>query len=626
MWIVLAAALLMAIMLIQIWRGWSRYIHAELEKDSMQVLDNTILRVNGILEDAELAAGNTHWLIERDINQPSAMVPYAEQTVQNNPVLSSCSISFEPDFYPGKGHYYSIFAFRDTMTGTVRWEQEGSDEYVYHDREWYKLPKLLNRPCWTEPYSDLTADELSAMDTVLVSYCMPIHTRNGRYAGSFSVDISLRWLSETLLSVKPYPHAFCIMIGRRGRYLVHPDQDKLFYQNFYTEHQDIPGVYELENSIRQKETGHRALMLNGEKCYIFYAPLQTTGWTVAIICPEKDILGGLQKTRALMFLNILVSLLVMFFVFGWLIRRQISPLSQLAVSADRIASGNLDYPLEPARRKDEIGVLTDSFRNMQSSLVRHIQELTAATASRERFERELQIARNIQMGMVPHDFPSREDFDLYASMVPAREVGGDLYDFFIQNDKLYVCIGDVSGKGIPASLIMAVTRGMFRIVARQELPPAEIARRINDALAEENQEMLFVTMFFACIDLKTGVMEFCNCGHNLPVLFSGDGSKPRFLDCIPNTVIGVMPGFEFEGQRVDDVRGKVLFIYTDGLNEAENAAHEQFGNEAMLEELGRKAFTDSRSLIERMGDAVARHVNGAEASDDLTMICVKFNS
>jgi serine phosphatase RsbU (regulator of sigma subunit) len=137
--------------------------------------------------------------------------------------------------------------------------------------------------------------------------------------------------------------------------------------------------------------------------------------------------------------------------------------------------------------------------------------------------------------------------------------------------------------------------------------------------------MLFVTMFFACIDLKTGVMEFCNCGHNLPVLLPCDGGKPCFLACIPNTVIGVMPSFEFEGQRVDDVRGKVLFIYTDGLNEAENAAHEQFGNEAMLEELGRKAFTDSRSLIEQMGDAVARHVNGAEASDDLTMICVKFN-
>ncbi|MBR1538089.1 MAG: SpoIIE family protein phosphatase, partial [Bacteroidales bacterium] len=297
---------------------------------------------------------------------------------------------------------------------------------------------------------------------------------------------------------------------------------------------------------------------------------------------------------------------------------------QLADEAGYIASGNLDHPLPPAGRDDEIGLLNRSFRNMQSSLVRHIRELTEATAAQERLARELQIARNIQMGMVPHTFPERADVDLFASMMPAKEVGGDLYDFFIQGEKLYFCVGDVSGKGIPASLFMAVSRGMFRVVAGQELPPAEIARRINDAVSEENEMMLFVTMFIGVIDLSTGTMDYCNCGHNAPVLLPCDGGQARFLECIPNTAIGIVSGFSYEGQRIDDVRGKAIFVYTDGLNEAEDAVHSQFGNERMISELGCEPFTDARGLITRMEQAVTVHVAGADPSDDLTMLCVKF--
>ena len=623
-WVVLAAAVLLSIMMGYIWRVWSRAIRYEVDKDAMQVLDNTVMRVNGILEDAVLAADNISWLVERDIADPDIMVPYAIQTVRNNPVLNSCSISFEPYFYPQKGLYYSIFAFR-TSDDSIDWEQEGKDDYEYFTWDWYLAPKALKQACWTEAYSDVAPDDYPWMDTVMVSYCVPLFTRDSSYAGSISVDLSLKWLSRTLLSVQPYPNSYCVMIGNSGTFLIHPDSDKLFFGNFFIQGQHNPEMHAIAESMRRRETGMQELMLNGEHCFVFFEPLETTGWSVAIVCPEKDIFGTFNRARRLMTLNVLGALFLMFFLFSWLIRRQIAPLSQLAAKADYIASGNLDHPLDETRRKDEIGMLTNSFRNMQSSLVRHIKELTAATASRERMQRELQIARNIQMGMVPNVFPTRADVDLYASMTPAKEVGGDLYDFFIQNEKLYICIGDVSGKGIPASLIMAVTRGMFRILARQELRPFEIAGHINDTLAEENEEMLFVTMFFACIDLKSGRAEFCNCGHNPPVLISFDGRVPHFVDCKPNTVIGVMPGFTFEGQQVANVRDKVLFLYTDGLNEAENEYHEQFGNEAMLAELGRNPFTDSRTLVEQMKTAVARHVNGAEASDDLTMLCVKIN-
>ena len=207
-------------------------------------------------------------------------------------------------------------------------------------------------------------------------------------------------------------------------------------------------------------------------------------------------------------------------------------------------------------------------------------------------------------------------------MTPAKEVGGDLYDFFIENGSLYYCIGDVSGKGVPASLIMAVTRNLFRVMGQQGLPPDEIAGRLNEILCEGNEQMMFVTMFIGRVNLETGYMDFCNCGHNPPVVISPDG-KASFLESLPNTPLGVQPGFWYEEEIIKDVRGTTLFLYTDGLNEAENKDYEQFGNDRLLSVLGENSFSDAESTVKGMAKAVSRHVGKAEASDDLAMLCLK---
>jgi sigma-B regulation protein RsbU (phosphoserine phosphatase) len=229
------------------------------------------------------------------------------------------------------------------------------------------------------------------------------------------------------------------------------------------------------------------------------------------------------------------------------------------------------------------------------------------------------------MAMVPRvfpPFPERSDIDLFAAMTPAKEVGGDLYDYFIQDGMVYLCIGDVSGKGIPGSLLMAVSRNLFRVVAKPGLAPEQIARQINETVAEDNEQMMFMTMFFGRIDLQTGRMDYCNCGHNPPVLI--DGGKACFLDVKPNTPLGVDPQWAFEGESIADVRGRAFLFYTDGLNEAENPAHEQFGTDRMLDVLGGSAFRGAREAVRRMTDAVTAFVDGAEASDDLTLLCLKI--
>jgi serine phosphatase RsbU (regulator of sigma subunit) len=257
-------------------------------------------------------------------------------------------------------------------------------------------------------------------------------------------------------------------------------------------------------------------------------------------------------------------------------------------------------------------------------LYRHRQakRLAEVKAAQERIEGELQIARNIQMSMVPQTFPEIDGLDMFASMTPAKEVGGDLYSYLQLGDKLYFCIGDVSGKGVPASLVMAIATRGFRTLALMEKTPAEIATRLNDELTENNDEGMFVTMFIGLLDLSTGYLRFCNAGHNPPVLGTLDGKGGHFLEVEANAPIGLFPGIEYTGEEINTISGRALFIYTDGLNEAENTQQEQFGDERLLEILRSTTFENSRQVVERMAQEVASHRVGAEPSDDLTMMCV----
>jgi serine phosphatase RsbU (regulator of sigma subunit) len=249
-------------------------------------------------------------------------------------------------------------------------------------------------------------------------------------------------------------------------------------------------------------------------------------------------------------------------------------------------------------------------------------QLEETTAAKERMESELRIARNIQMSMVPSVFPDIKGLDMYASMTPAKEVGGDLYNYLLLGDKLYFCVGDVSGKGVPASLFMAQATRLFLTLAKQEMSPAEICTRMNDALSgDDNENNMFVTFWLGLVDLTTGHLSFCNAGHNPPIIGCG-GDDVAFLKMQPNIPIGIMPGMEFEGEEMDTIKGRPFFIYTDGLNEAENKEKEEFTDARLIEILRNTRFSSSQQLIEMLRAEVEAHRNGAEPSDDLTMMCL----
>ena len=303
------------------------------------------------------------------------------------------------------------------------------------------------------------------------------------------------------------------------------------------------------------------------------------------------------------------------------------PIRLLAFSAEYVAKGNFKAALPQLKSRDEIHLLRDSFEKMEQSLAEYTEQLTKTTAEKATIESELNIAHAIQMSMLPKTFPpypDRNDVDIYGQVTPAKAVGGDLFDFYIRDEKLFFCIGDVSGKGVPASMFMAVARSLFRNISAHVPEPNIIAKALNESMSESNEMNMFVTMFIGVLDLQTGVLRYCNAGHDAPLLI---GQGVGVLPCDANLPIGVMDDWDFTVQETTIAPQTTIFLFTDGLNEAENALHQQFGDEQVLslaKELLAKGQNQPMQFVQRMTAAVHFFAGAAEQSDDLTMLAIQY--
>jgi sigma-B regulation protein RsbU (phosphoserine phosphatase) len=625
LWVVLFAAIIFNVALGFLFYQARDAVRQEAISRATQILDKTSQRVEGILNRVEVASNMTEWLVLRHPDKADSMFVYSRGVIQNNPDFYNCSIAFEPDHFTDKGRYFS--AYSKHVGDSIRTIQGGSENYQYFYMDWYLMPILLDKPCWTEPYMDL--DVKTNTSEMVTSYCQAIKDKQGQAIGVINTSLSLNWLSQTISAVKPYPNSYSIMIGRGGTYFVHPDTTKITRQTIFTqtiETQDT-AMIALGHAMQHGEEGMKQMDIDGTNCYVFYKPLGQTGCSMAIVCPESDIFGGFDRLRRTVMTIVTVGLLLMLYLFIRIITRELKPLRRLAKEAETIASGKLDAELPDFQRIDEIGQLSHSFGNMQQSLVKYIEELKDTTAQKASIESDLRIASEIQMGMLPENFPTRADGDdvqLYASLTPAKEVGGDLFDFYFRDEKLFFCIGDVSGKGVPASLFMAVTRSVFRTVSAHESMPDRIMTTINKTIADMNKRNMFVTLFVGVLDLPTGRLHYCNAGHDSPLLV---GAGVGELPCDPNIPVGFMSSWKYTLQEAQIFTGTTIFLFTDGLTEAMDADYAQFSmqrvNDVAIKVLSH-GQQEPRQFIEQMTNAVHKFVGDAEQSDDLTMMAIQY--
>ena len=609
--------------------------------------------VEQILTEVYVATVNTVPDIEDNLHRPDRMQGVMKRIVELNPHIRSCGISFRENYYPQKGRWFCPYAQRRDSDSIVILQTIGGLKQDYLNEAWFQEAMKAKEGYWSKPFFDGTDQK-----TPLVAYLVPIRDERDSTVAVLGVDLSLDYLADDISNEffsfnsrkdgwSAEKNIYYFVSDSTGTYLVHPDKNRIVNQNYndIAKLTDSPSDDYLGQILMKHESGHlmtdgrgNDLVIDGEKVMVNFKSLEHTPWTMFMVLPTFFVDVIFYILGGLLLFFILIGLIVVFFAGRRGIKKSSEPLRQLALSANEVAKGNFDTHLPKIKSRDEIHQLRDSFENMQQSLTLYVNELRDTTAQKAAMESELKIAHDIQMSMLPKTFPpypERDDIDIYGMLTPAKAVGGDLFDFYIRDEKLFFCIGDVSGKGIPASMFMAVTRSLFRNISAHVVLPEHIAYALNNALTEGNETNMFVTLFTGVLDLATGHLHYCNAGHNAPLLVGCDveDSVPhadpqvRELPCLPNLPLGIMGEFQFEAQEVDLDPDTTIFLFTDGLNEAENAFHEQFGDERIAKVANRLLATHEHQPINityEMYQAVHNFVNGAEQSDDLTMLAIQY--
>ena len=540
-----------------------KILSEEANRRAQGQLEATELQITGVMDQVETAEKNSLWSVQQELSRPDSLAAITARLVGTNPVISGSTVALtDKNLAP-----YSF----STADGTVQTSSLATEAYDYKNQEWFLKPLELQGGYWSEPYFDEGGGNM-----LMTTYSVPVTDKKGRVAAVFTADVSLDWLTNLVGNVKVYPTAFSMLVSRTGRIMVCPAETlvmKRTIQEIAATMDDSASFNALNRSMLSGESGSTTFRYQGKMNYMFFDGVDRTGWAMSVVVPEEEIYGAIQRLGRLVALLQLVGIVLLILLLYHVIKSH--------------------------------------------------RDLRMVSENKSRIEGELHVARGIQMSMIPKSFPpypERSDVDMFAAVVPAKEVGGDLYDFYTREEKLFFCIGDVSGKGVPASLVMAVTRSLFRTVSAHEKSPQRIVTTINDSMSEMNDANMFVTFFCGVLDLRNGHLRYCNAGHNAPVLVMPDGN--RELPVEANLPLGVVPGMSFSEQETDLTTGTGLFLYTDGLTEAENPAHALFGEERMLAALSGKL--GSHQQIDAMTQAVQGFVGDAPQSDDLTMLYIRF--
>jgi len=541
-----------------------QYMLDEAEERYLGFLLENHQEIRRKLSDVHVATENNVHDIERDIDNPDMMFDHMQRIIRQNRSIVCCALLFKQDYYPSKGRVFVPCARKDAADSIIVSRIDSTyNSYFYG--EWFLQQLKADQSAWTKPYFESQFFAGNQEPRLLTTYAVPIHDHEGHPVALLAADLSLEWLRNELMEdiseinnqyEKGLQHqSYFFIVNRDGTIIIHPDKQRMLTQ--------------FDKNVGKMMLAHRGTCVtevDGVKSRLYYRSFKYVNWTMVIVAPQ-DVIMAKAKVLNIIILLVMVLGLLAIYLFC---RRQIKEI------ADPFAA--------------------------QKAVMEH----------------ELNIAHNIQMALLPQSFPEHSDIDLYATQTPARDVGGDLYDYFVHNGRLLFCIGDVSGKGVPAALLMAVMRSMFRSEAHRGDSAAEIVETMNRNLCEEYTGGDFVTMFVGILDLSSGCLDYCNAGHEQPVV----AGQP--LDIKSNLPVGALPDWSFEGQQTQLKPGDMLFLYTDGLSEAKNNEDELLGRKRVRQLASEQSNGTAQQLIEMMEAEVHRHAGDAKQNDDITMLAIKW--
>lgn len=569
--VVLVAVLLELVSAAQYYSARS-LLETKLESHALSELTIKALRVKSILRQAEGTVAHHKWYAERHLSEPDTMFVVTRRMTEYNSRALGAFVAFRPGYYDSRGHHFFEPCARHEGDSIVL-EQMADNGNDYTHKAYYEVGIRGDTVAWTEPYPDVHQEKVGNVST----YALPLRDSQKGVVGIIAIDLELGWMGQTINDEHIYPSSYNLVLSASGQLLAAPNSSKVSKKR-------VEQVVSLVNdsTVERHLTANRRSTVidfkdieSGEKAYIYYATMRgKPRWQQVLVCYDHEVYGQLHKVSLRLLLLMAVGMLLLAFIV-W-------------------------------------------------RTARNEQRLQQERQQRERLDGELAVARHIQHEMVPKTFPpfpSRADIDVYASLLPAREVGGDLFDFFIRDEKLFFCIGDVSGKGVPAAMIMSMVLTQFRMITAHESSPTRVMQTINEASCEGNDSNMFVTLFIGVLDLPTGRLRYCNAGHDHPMV-TGQGTNE--LDTLANMPVGLFSDFKYEQQETTLLPGTTLLLFTDGISEAMNASRQQYGTKRLLALLRQTTERRPQQLIETVVGAVKAFVEDAPQSDDLTLLALSY--
>ena len=586
--IVITAALLLELLSGVQYYYTHRLMEVELEKYAEMELTTKAIITKRIVEASERTLKSHIMEVKNNLATPDSLFNILAQIAKYSPNMRGCGISFNPGYYKDKGRLFEPYALR-TDTGIVCLQVAG-DEFDYTKDGFYKDIQEKKANNWVGPYDDIY------LEMRLVSYAVPIYEFTGDTVAVLGVDLDTESLGDTLNYRHIYPSSFDLLLTEEGELIAGPADSTLRTE------------VEFVTSLVNDSTAERRLSSNGRSKIIDFDTRDRDGsvfvtnmrgiphWQIAVVCYDDEVYGSLLELRY----HLLLLSLLAFGILVYLVRRFV---------------------------KDE-------------------EKLRSQALEQERMAGELHIANNIQQTLLPEEDGAMKDIDdvqVEGRLIPAKAVGGDLYNAFVRDGKLFFCIGDVSGKGIPSALIMAIMQALFRNIASREDNPSHIMKRLNETACRNNKANIFVTLFVGVLDLPTGHLHYCNAGHELPILIdhspsqmpagpSDRGSQQcsmfnvqcSMVNAKPNLPVGLFEDFEYEMQTIQLQPGSALFLYTDGLTEARNAKGKLFGRERVEQMIAEVGTTNPKRLVETTIESWQKFIGETEQSDDLTLLAIHY--
>ena len=595
----------------------------ELEENARNLVLASVNRVETDLSSIGKVAEGVAHALETGRHTEDSRKALLRDTLLGNGEIYGLGAAYEPDAErPGAKPVVPYFYRK---SGKLIFTAE--DNFQFLALDWYRIPKQSGRKSWSEPYFDAGSG-----GKLMTSCSLPFFEGSGAgrsLRGVVVADVSLDGLTEVVSSLKVLKTGYSFLVSRNGTVLAHPSKEMVMKETIFSiaKARNNPTLHAIGGKMARGEAGFTPYVdTRGVESWMYYAPVASTGWTLAVVFPAEELFAQVRSLTVTVGGIGFAGILLLATVVALVARTITTPLQELASATHAIASGDFDAQLPPVRSGDEVGKLTLAFIAMNRALKKYIRDLTETTVAKERIQSELKVATDIQASLLPRLFPAcpeRPEFDIFASMDPAKEVGGDFYDFFFINEtNLCFLVADVSGKGVPAALYMMVAKTLLKSEGQRLGEPDQILSCVNNILASDNDSCMFATVFCAILHTETGVVRFANAGHNPPLIVDSQGT--RYLPIKSGFVLGPLPEVDYQSERVTLQPGDTLFLYTDGVTEAMNREQELYGEPKLLQALQSGARGDLAGMVREIRGEVTRHADGEPQSDDVTMLALTY--